>query len=90
MGTGNKLDPTKFKVADIYKTSVCPLSKVMRKELKRRNIKDLKVVYSEEIPKKIEYKLEEKNKTIGSISFVPSVAGLIMAGEVIKDLILKP
>lgn len=90
MGTGNKLDPTKFKVADIYKTSVCPLSKIMRKELKRRNIKDLKVVYSEEIPKKIEYKLEEKNKTIGSISFVPSVAGLIMAGEVIKDLILKP
>ncbi len=88
MGTGNKLDPTKFKVTDIYKTSVCPLSKIMRKELKKRNIKDLKVVYSEEEPKKIENDAEnQNNKVIGSISFVPSVAGLIMAGEVIKDII---
>ena len=87
MGTGNKLDPTKFKVADIYKTSVCPLSKIMRKELKKQNIKNLKVVYSEETSKKIEDGLPEKNNLIGSISFVPSVAGLIMASEVIKDLI---
>ena len=92
MGTGNKLDPTKFKVTDIYKTSVCPLAKIMRKELKKRNIKDLKVVYSEEEPKKIESEKENKNinkniKVIGSISFVLSVAGLIMAGEVIKDII---
>ena len=94
MGTGNKIDPTKFKVTDIYKTSVCPLAKIMRKELKKRNIKDLKVVYSEEEPKKIESEKENKNintnkntKVIGSISFVPSVAGLIMAGEVIKDII---
>ncbi len=94
MGTGNKLDPTKFKVTDIYKTSVCPLAKIMRKELKKRNIKDLKVVYSEEETKKIESEKENTNininintKVIGSISFVPSVAGLIMAGEVIKDII---
>ena len=88
MGTGNKLDPTQFEVSDIYKTSVCPLSKIMRKELKKRNIKDLKVVYSEEEPKKIENDAEnQNNKVIGSISFVPSVAGLIMAGEVIKDII---
>ena len=86
MGTGNKLDPTKFEIADIYKTSVCPLAKVMRKELKDRSIESLKVLYSKEEPIK-------QNKTIdgklvpGSISFVPSVAGLIIAGEVIKDLI---
>ncbi len=92
MGTGNKLDPTKFEVTDIYKTSVCPLAKVMRKELKQRGIKKLKVVYSKEDPVKInqEY-IEEKNdnkKNIpGSISFVPSVAGLIIASEVVKDLI---
>ncbi len=82
MGTGNKLDPTKFEVADIYKTSVCPLAKVMRKELKDRGIKKLKVVYSKEEPKK-----HEGGRTPGSISFVPSVAGLIIAGEVIKDII---
>ena len=86
MGTGNKLDPTKFEISDIYKTSVCPLAKVMRKELKARSIESLKVLYSKEEPIK-------HNKTIdgklvpGSISFVPSVAGLIIAGEVIKDLI---
>ena len=86
MGTGNKLDPTKFEVADIYKTSICPLAKVMRKELKDRGIKKLKVVYSKEIPVKI-HKKEDNDCKIGSISFVPSVAGLIISGEVIKDLI---
>lgn len=79
MGAGNKLDPTAFKVADISKTKVCPLAKVMRYELKKRGIKDVKVVYSEENP-------VLKLQIPASISFVPSVAGLIMAGEVIKDL----
>ena len=83
-GAGNKLDPTKFEVADIYKTSVCPVCKILRKELKKRNIKDLKVVYSKEIPQKPDI---DKEKTLGSISFVPSVAGLIIAGEVVKDII---
>lgn len=87
MGTGNKLDPTRFEVTDIYKTSVCPLAKVMRKELKTRGIKKLKVVYSKEEPIKVK-KDELKNKQVpGSISFVPSVAGLIIAGEVVKDMI---
>lgn len=87
MGTGNKIDPTKFEVADIYKTSVCPLAKVMRKELKKRNIKKLKVIYSKEEPIKPR-KNDFKGKQIpGSISFVPSVAGLIIAGEVVKDII---
>lgn len=87
MGTGNKLDPTRFEVTDIYKTSVCPLAKVMRKELKARGIKKLKVVYSKEEPIKIK-KDETKQKQVpGSISFVPSVAGLIISGEVIKDII---
>lgn len=88
MGTGNKLDPTKFEITDIYKTSVCPLAKVMRKELKQRGIKKLKVLYSKEEPIKVK-EINEKNKkqVPGSISFVPSVAGLIIAGEVIKDLI---
>lgn len=86
MGTGNKLDPTKFEITDIYKTSVCPLAKVMRKELKNRGIDKLKVVYSKEEPIKIKQSEEKKCKA-GSISFVPSVAGLIIAGEVIKDLI---
>ena len=82
MGTGNKLDPTKFEVTDIYKTSVCPLAKVMRKELKNRKIDNLKVLYSKEESIKL------NNKQVpGSISFVPSVAGLIIAGEVIKDII---
>ena len=84
MGTGNKLDPTKFEVTDIYKTSVCPLAKVMRKELKARNISKLKVVYSKEEPIK---QNGNKKQVPGSISFVPSVAGLIIAGEVIKNLI---
>ena len=84
MGTGNKLDPTKFEVADIYKTSVCPLAKVMRKELRARGIEKLKVVYSKEEPIK---PIDGDYKTPASISFVPSVAGLIIAGEVIKDII---
>ena len=84
MGTGNKLDPTLFEVADIYKTSVCPLAKVMRKELRNRGIQKLKVVYSKEEPIK---RLSDNQTVPSSISFVPSVAGLIMAGEVIKDLI---
>lgn len=86
MGTGNKLDATKFEVADIYETSVCPLAKVMRKELKAREIKNLKVVYSKEEPIKLD---EAMPHTPASISFVPSVAGLIIAGEVIKDLLSK-
>ncbi len=90
MGTGNKLDPTKFEVEDIYKTSICPLAKVMRKELKQRGIENLKVVYSKEESIKTNKFDEETNKKIpGSISFVPSVAGLIIASEVIKDIIKK-
>ncbi len=81
MGTGNKLDPTRFEVTTINKTSVCPLAKVMRRELKKRGITDLKVVYSQEEP------LKQGERTPASISFVPPVAGLILAGEVIKDLI---
>ena len=85
MGTGNKLDATNFEVADIYKTQVCPLAKVMRKELKNRGIKKLKVVYSKEEP--IKNDNIDGKRVPASISFVPSVAGLIIAGEVIKDLI---
>ena len=95
MGTGNKLDPTKFEITDINKTSICPLAKVMRKELKNRNIKNVKVLYSKEEPIKAKEEINEcKGETkdriipaIGSISFVPSIAGLMIAGEVIKDLI---
>ena len=89
MGTGNKLDPTNFEVTDIYKTSVCPLAKVMRKELKTRGIKKLKVVYSKEEPMKLEISKDDasKKQVPGSISFVPSVAGLIIAGEVVKDIL---
>ena len=83
-GAGNKLDPTKFEIADIYKTSVCPVCRILRKELKNRNIKKLKVVYSKEVPQKIS---QNGSKTLGSISFVPSVAGLIIAGEIVKDII---
>ncbi|HHV13617.1 MAG TPA: tRNA threonylcarbamoyladenosine dehydratase [Clostridiales bacterium] len=104
MGAGNKLDPTKFEVTDIYKTSVCPLAKVMRRELKVRGIQKLKVVYSRELPKKpledmaascktgcicppgAERKCTARRQIPGSNSFVPSVAGLILAGEVIKDI----
>lgn len=93
MGAGNKLNPTLFEVSDIYQTSVCPLAKVMRKELKKRNIKDLKVVYSKEEPIELKEKIptfEGSHKiTPGSISFIPSVVGLIISSEVIKDLINK-
>lgn len=95
MGAGNKLEASQFKVSDIYNTKVCPLAKVMRHELKKRGIKKLKVVYSEEIPlnpgsiKDIEdtEKQNTKRKVPGSVAFVPSVAGLIIAGEVVKDLL---
>lgn len=107
MGMGNKLDPTQIKVADIHKTKVCPLARVMRDELRKRRVKKLKVVYSEEIPlKPLEAEITNcRNGCIctnrertcnhrraipGSISFLPSVAGLIMAGEVIKDLCIPP
>ena len=99
MGAGNKLDPTKFRVADIYKTHMDPLAKVMRRELKKRGVKNLKVVYSEEEPVTPFEDVDEaqadceserpdsKRRSLpGSTAFVPSVAGLIIAGEVIKDL----
>lgn len=104
MGAGNKLDGSRFQVADIYKTKVCPLAKVMRRELKKRGIKDLKVVYSEETPINpqedmaiscksncicppgAEHKCTQRRAIPGSVAFVPSVAGLIIAGEVVKDL----
>jgi len=88
MGTGNKLDPTALQISDIYSTSVCPLARVMRRELKARNIKNLKVLYSKETPIKPKSAYSENGKAIpGSVSFVPSAAGLIIAGEVIKDII---
>lgn len=88
MGAGNKLDATAFEVADISKTSVCPLARVMRRELKKRGIEHVKVVYSKEEPKTSQAKDEDTGKPIpASIAFVPSVAGLILAGEVIKDLV---
>lgn len=90
MGAGNKLDPSGFRVADIYDTRVCPLAKVMRKELKKRGIDSLKVVYSEEEPRQPVVSqtlpVPGKRQTPGSVAFVPSVVGLMMAGEVIKDL----
>ena len=107
MGAGNRLDGSQFKVADIYKTKVCPLAKVMRRELKKRGVKKLKVVYSEEIPTRpiedmaiscrnncicppgAEHKCTERRDIPGSVAFVPSVAGLIIAGEVAKDLIRR-
>ena len=91
MGTGNKLNPMMLEVSDIYKTSVCPLARVMRTELKKRNIKKLKVVYSKEKPIEIsnEFNLESNKPIPGSVSFVPSVAGLIIASEVIKDIMEK-
>ena len=89
MGTGNKMDPTQFRVTDVFKTKVCPLAKVMRTELRKRGVKKLKVVYSEEIPmvpNKGRAVPSQKRQTPGSISFVPPVAGMIIGGEVIKDL----
>ena len=93
MGAGNKLNPAMFEVSDIYKTSVCPLAKVMRRELKALGIKKLKVVYSKEQPLKPVGETEEisaKRAVPGSTAFVPSVAGLIMASEIIKDIINNP
>lgn len=94
MGAGNKLDPTRFEVTDIYKTSVCPLAKVMRRELKNRGIKHLKVVYSKEEPIKIEdysccSEELDKKRVPGSIAFVPSCMGLIIASEIVKDILKK-
>lgn len=92
MGTGNKLDPTKFQIADISKTSVCPLARIMRKECAKRSIRHLKVLYSTEDPRAVptstSEELPEGRRSLpGSVAFVPSVAGLIIAGEVIQDLI---
>ena len=87
MGTGNKLNPTLFEITDIFKTNVCPLARVMRKELKNMGIASLKVLYSKEIPKCRENTISENGRHIpGSISFVPSAAGLIIAGEVVCDI----
>jgi len=94
MGTGNKLDPSRFQIGDIYDTSVCPLCRVMRRELRKRGIPKLKVLYSLEEPIKPKASPEPpgegKRQVPGSISFVPSCAGLLIAGEVIRDLIQKP
>lgn len=91
MGAGNKMNPAAFEVADIYETSVCPLAKVMRRELKKRGIHKLKVVYSKEKPlvprESEEQKTAQRRQIPGSVAFVPSVAGLIIAGEVVKDLL---
>ena len=105
MGTGNKLDPLKFEITDIYKTSICPLAKVMRKELRKRNIDSLKVIYSKEEPIKTDDNSESscktncicppgtarkctiRNQVPGSISFVPSVAGLMIAGEIVREIV---
>ena len=96
MGAGNKLDPAAFRVADIYETSVCPLARVMRKELKRRGVKQLKVVYSQEPPRGPEGALyqeslagEVRRQVPGRAAFVPAAAGLILAGEVVRDLALN-
>lgn len=90
MGAGNKLDPSRFQVADLYETSVCPLCRVMRRELRKRGISSLKVVYSQEEPAPREeeetQELSSKRQIPGSLAFVPSVAGLLLASEVIKDL----
>ena len=97
MGAGNKLDPTAFEVADIYETSVCPLARIMRKELRKRGVERLKVVYSREEPlRPLEQPSEPpdpergRRDTPGSVAFVPSAAGLILAGEVVRDLIGRP
>lgn len=86
MGAGNKLDPSAFEVSDLYKTSVCPLARVMRRELKARGIRKMKVVYSKEEPRKVDGPTENGRHIPGSIAFVPSAAGLVLAGEVIREL----
>ncbi|MBO5459300.1 MAG: tRNA threonylcarbamoyladenosine dehydratase, partial [Lachnospira sp.] len=89
MGTGNKLNPSLLEISDIYKTSVCPLARVMRYELKKRGVKKLKVVYSTEKPIKVSAPLEDNARRCipGSVSFVPASAGLLIASEVVRDLI---
>ncbi len=95
MGTANKMDPSKFEITDIYKTSICPLAKIIRKELRKKNIDNLKVIYSKEEPIKINQSDKDNfeedcinpNHILGSISFVPSVAGLMISGEVVKDIL---
>lgn len=100
MGTGNKFDPTRFEITDVYKTRVCPLAKVMRRELKRRGVERLKVLYSSEEPKRLPDEAPggetqvacgtlSKRQTPGSMPFVPPVAGMIIAGEVVRDLLQK-
>ena len=97
MGTANKMDPSKFEITDIYKTSICPLAKIIRKELRKKNIDNLKVIYSKEEPIKINQSDKDNfeedcinpNHILGSISFVPSVAGLMIAGEVIREIIWR-
>lgn len=89
MGAGNKLDPTMFQVAEIEKTSVCPLARVMRAELRKRGITGVKAVFSKEEPFSQVPKTDERKQSPGSLSFVPSVAGLVMAGEIIRDIALK-
>lgn len=89
MGTGNKLDPTRLRVADIYKTSFCPLARVMRSELRKRGVRKLKVVFSDEEPIRAVAESNDGRHSPGSVSFVPSVAGLIIAGEVIKEICSK-
>ena len=86
MGMGNKLDPTKIEVADISKTEVCPLAKIIRKELRKIGINHTTVVYSKELPERYDISKENKNTT-ASISFVPATCGLIIAGEVVKNII---
>ena len=89
MGTGYKLDPSRLEVADIYKTSVCPLAKVMRHELKKRGIKGLKVVYSKEEPREPAFSIDDstaRKRTAASCAFVPPAAGLLIASEVVRDL----
>lgn len=93
MGAGNKLDPSRFEIADLYATSVCPLARVMRRELRSRGVGALKVVYSKEaplVPTGSTEKTDGRRQTPGSISFVPSVAGLLIAAEVVKDLLQTP
>lgn len=90
MGTGNKLDPTKFEVSDISKTSVCPLAKAVRRELRKRGIRKVKVLYSKEKPIRSRTQEGEGRPAPGSVSFVPSVAGFMIAAEVVRDLIQKP
>ena len=87
MGTGNKLDPSRLTVTDIYQTSVCPLAKVMRRELRKRGIEALKVVYSTEEPKAVAVGEGGRRAVPGSVAFVPPAAGLLLASEVVKDLL---